>query len=141
LEASGSIGDARNGLKDFIKLHPRSGRVLLATGRLSEQLDEREIAKSYYQKALAAFKEAGDRSRLPAIEQRIERLRRERISTSVTPVPPATNVTPAVPTQVSLSQFSQLNHRCLHCLSQHQSLDPENYPKNSSHFHLLRVRG
>ena len=99
LEASGSIGDARNGLKDFIKLHPRSGRVLLATGRLSEQLDEREIAKSYYQKALAAFKEAGDLSRLPAIEQRIERLRRERISTSVTPVPPATNVTPAVPTQ------------------------------------------
>ena len=99
LEASGSIGDARNGLKDFIKLHPRSGRVLLATGRLSEQLDEREIAKSYYQKALAAFKEGGDLSRLPAIEQRIERLRRERISTSVTPVPPATNVTPAVPTQ------------------------------------------
>ena len=99
LEASGSIGDARNGLKDFIKSHPRSGRVLLATGRLSEQLDESEIAKSYYQKALAAFKEAGDLSRLPAIEQRIERLRRERISTSVTPLPPATNVTPAVPTQ------------------------------------------
>jgi serine protease Do len=100
LEASGSIGDARNGLKDFIKLHPRSGRVLLVTGRLSEQLDEREIAKSYYQKALAAFKEAGDLSRLPAIEQRIERLARERVSTTVTskPTPPASAL-PAVPTQ------------------------------------------
>jgi len=100
LEASGSIGDARNGLKDFIKLHPRSGRALLATGRLSEQLDEREVAKSYYQKALAVFKETGDPSRLPAIEQRIERLARERVPTTVTPklTPPASAL-PAVPTQ------------------------------------------
>jgi S1-C subfamily serine protease len=88
LEASGSVGDARNGLKDFLKSHPRSGRVLLAAGRLSEQLDERESAKSFYQKALAAFKEAGDRSRLPVIEQRIERLARERAPTAVTPTPP-----------------------------------------------------
>ena len=88
LEASGSVGDARNGLKDFLKSHPRSGRVLLAAGRLSEQLDERETAKSFYQKALAAFKEAGDRSRVPVIEQRIERLARERAPTAVTPTPP-----------------------------------------------------
>ena len=100
LEASGSIGDARNGLKDFIKLHPRSARVLLTAGRLSEQLDEREVAKSYYQKALAVFKETGDPSRLPAIEQRIERLARERVPTTVTPklTPPASAL-PAVPTQ------------------------------------------
>jgi S1-C subfamily serine protease len=88
LEANGSVGDARNGLKDFLKSHPRSGRVLLAAGRLSEQLDEREAAKSFYQKTLAAFKEAGDRSRLPVIEQRIERLARERVPTAVTPPPP-----------------------------------------------------
>jgi len=100
LEASGSIGDARNGLKDFIKLHPRSARVLLTAGRLSEQLDEREVAKSYYQKALAVFKETGDPSRLPAVEQRIERLARERVPTTVTPklTPPASAL-PAVPTQ------------------------------------------
>jgi S1-C subfamily serine protease len=87
LEANGSVGDARNGLKDFLKSHPRSGRVLLAAGRLSEQLDEREAAKSFYQKALTAFKEAGDRSRLPVMEQRIERLARERTPTAVTPTP------------------------------------------------------
>jgi S1-C subfamily serine protease len=94
LEASGSVGDARNGLKDFLKSHPRSGRVLLAAGRLSEQLDEREAAKSFYQKALAAFKEAGDRSRLPVIEQRIERLARERVPTAVTPPPPISTPVP-----------------------------------------------
>jgi tetratricopeptide (TPR) repeat protein len=88
LEANGSVGDARNGLKDFLKSHPRSGRVLLSAGRLSEQLDEREAAKSFYQKALSAFKEAGDRSRLSVIEQRIERLARERAPTAVTPTPP-----------------------------------------------------
>ena len=104
LEANGSVGDARNGLKDFLKSHPRSGRVLLAAGRLSEQLDEREAAKSFYQKALSAFKEAGDRSRLPVIEQRIERLARERVPTAVTPAQPVTPKpttppTPSAPTE------------------------------------------
>jgi serine protease Do len=96
LEASGSVTDARNGLKDFLKSHPRSGRVLLAAGRLSEQLDEREAAKSFYQKALAVSKEAGDRSRVPVIEQRIERLARERALTTVTP-PPAIAPSPPAP--------------------------------------------
>ena len=99
LEASGSVGDARNGLKDFLKSHPRSGRVLLAAGRLSEQLEEREAAKSYYQKALTSFKETGDRSRLPGIEQRLERLARERASTTAptAPLSPPNNVTPVQP--------------------------------------------
>ena len=100
LETTGSIGDARNGLKDFIKLNPRSARVLLTAGRLSEQLDEREVAKSYYQKALTVFKETGDLSRLPAIELRIERLARERVATTVTPKPtPPASALPTVPTQ------------------------------------------
>ena len=102
LEASGSVGDARNGLKDFLKSHPRSGRVLLAAGRLSEQLEERAAAKSYYQNALTSFKESGDRSRLPGIEQRLERLARERASTTAptapsSPTPPPNNVTPVPP--------------------------------------------
>jgi S1-C subfamily serine protease len=100
LEASGSVGDARTGLKEFLKSHPRSGRVLLAAGRLSEQLEEREAAKSYYQKALTAFKETGDRSRLPGIEQRLERLARERAATTAPTAPPPqqpNNVTLPVP--------------------------------------------
>jgi len=105
IEASGSIGDARSGLKDFLKSHPRSGRVLLAAGRLSEQLDERDVAKSYFQKALAVFKEAGDRSRLPGITQRLEQLARERaLPTATTPpsaVLPPTNVAPTPPVQPS----------------------------------------
>ncbi len=100
LEASGSVTDARNGLKDFLKSHPRSGRVLLSAGRLSEQLDEREAAKSFYQKALAVFKESGDRSRLPVIEQRIERLVRERAPTAVTPSPPVPPPAPSAPTEL-----------------------------------------
>jgi serine protease Do len=107
IEASGSIGDARSGLKDFLKSHPRSARVLLAAGRLSEQLDERDVAKSYYQKALAVFKEAGDRSRLPGITQRLEQLARERAPPTVTTPPttppsatlPPTNVAPTPPAQ------------------------------------------
>lgn len=102
LEASGSVGDARNGLKEFLKSHPRSGRVLLAAGRLSEQLEEREAAKSYYQKALTVYKETGDRTRLPGIEQRLERLARERaLNTTLTappsPPPPPNTVTPVQP--------------------------------------------
>jgi S1-C subfamily serine protease/Tfp pilus assembly protein PilF len=103
LEASGSVGDARNGLKEFLKSHPRSGRVLLAAGRLSEQLEDREAAKSYYQKALTVYKETGDRTRLPGIEQRLERLARERALTTtptapnVPPSPPPNNVTPVQP--------------------------------------------
>ena len=122
LEASGSVGDARTVLKEFLKSHPRSGRVLLAAGRLSEQLEEREAAKSYYQKALTSFKETGERSRLPGIEQRLERLARERALTTapiaplsppspqnnVTPVPPSPPTSPAPSEPITVNTPKQL---------------------------------
>ncbi|MBP0119031.1 MAG: trypsin-like peptidase domain-containing protein [Candidatus Nitrotoga sp.] len=95
IQVSGSLVEARVALLDFIKVFPTAGRILFRAGRISEQLNEPEAAKSYYERASANFKSSGDEIRVRGTQARLDRLNKKIFE----PEPPPPQEEPIKPAQ------------------------------------------